>query len=313
MQQIGGATEIPQRVPQAPSLDPAATSTPPTRETAPATGSIAVSRLPRRRASPRRRAYGRKLGLVVFATLSGTLAFSLLTDGGRQTRAATTFLPESERVLYWMGLRIEQVSLSGQRFTPDADVFEAVDLPNAGSLLTLDATATRTRIEALPWVASATINRVFPAAIEVRITERRATALWLHDNREYLIDASGRVLSALKPGTQTGLPRVSGDGAETQAQALLDLVIRFPRIAERFEMAERVGGRRWTLHLKHGVTIHLGADREAVAFGALSSPDDLGRLLAAHDVIIDMRTRGRITVRPSPQNAGAPTTSPTQS
>jgi len=313
LQQVGGATEIPQRVPQALSLDPAATSTPPTGDAAPATGSIAVSRLPRRRACARRRAYGRKLGFAVFATLSGALAFSLLTDGGRQTRAAATFLPESEQVLYWTGLRIEQVSLSGQRFTPDADVFEAIDLPNAGSLLTFDATATRARIEALPWVASATINRVFPAAIDVHITERRPTALWLHDNREYLIDASGRVLSALKPGTRTGLPRVSGEGAQTQAQALLDLVVRFPRIAERFELAERVGARRWTLHLKDGVTIHLGADREAVAFGALSSPDDLGSLLAAHDVIIDLRTRGRMTVRPSLPSARAPTTSPTQS
>ncbi len=313
MQQVGGASEIPQRVPQALSQGPAATSTPPASESAPATGSIAVSRLPRRRASARRRAYGRKLGFAAFATLFGTLAFSLLTDGGRQTRAATSFLPESEQVLTWTGLRIEQVSLSGQRFTPDADVFEAIDLPNAGSLITFDATATRARIEALPWVATATINRVFPAALEVRITERRPTALWLHDNREYLIDASGRVLSALKPGTRTGLPRVSGEGAESQAQGLLDLVVRFPRIAERFEMAERVGGRRWTLHLKNGVTIHLGADREAVAFGALSSPEDLGALLAAHDVVIDLRARGRITVRPSLPNAGNPTTSPTQS
>ena len=261
----------------------------------------------------RRRALGRKLGLAVFAALSGALAFSLLTDGGRQTRVATSFLPEGEQVLTWTGLRVEQVALSGQRFTSDADVFDAIDLPNAGSLLTFHATATRARIEALPWVASATINRVFPAALEVRITERRPTALWLHDNREYLIDATGRVLSALKPGTRTGLPRVSGDGADTEAQALLDLVVRFPRIAERFEMAERVGGRRWTLHLKDGVTIDLGADREAVAFGALSSPEDLGALLAAHDVIIDLRTRGRITLRPNLHHAGAPTTSPTQS
>ncbi|HWK37632.1 MAG TPA: cell division protein FtsQ/DivIB, partial [Hyphomicrobium sp.] len=68
-------------------------------------------------------------------------------------------------------------------------------------------------------------------------------------------------------------------------------------------MAERVGGRRWTLHLKNGLTVHLGADREAVAFAALSSPDELGKLLDAHNVVVDLRARGRIAVRPAPPAA----------
>ncbi len=78
-------------------------------------------------------------------------------------------------------------------------------------------------------------------------------------------------------------------------------------------MAERVGERRWTLHLKDGLTVHLGADREAAAFAALSSADDLGKLLSGHDLIIDLRTRGRITVRSSVPNAGAPAAPASQS
>ncbi len=210
---------------------------------------------------------------------TGALVFSILTDGGKQTRAVATFLPETDEVLYWTGLRIEQVALSGQRFTADADVFDAIDLPNAGSLATFNAAQARDRIENLPWVSTATISRIFPGSLEVRITERQPAALWLNDDREYLVDDSGRVLSALKKGTKVRLPRLSGEGAPEQAQSLLELIVRFPRIAERFEMAERVGGRRWTLHLKDRVVVHLGADREAVAFAALSSPDELGKLL----------------------------------
>ena len=67
------------------------------------------------------------------------------------------------------------------------------------------------------------------------------SALWINEGREYLVDGSGRVLSALKKGTKVRLPRFSGAGAPEQAQVLLDLIVRFPRIAERFEMAERVG------------------------------------------------------------------------
>jgi cell division protein FtsQ len=240
--------------------------------------------------------------------LSGALFFSILTDGGKQTRAVATFLPAADEILYWTGLRIDQVSLSGQRFTPDADVFEAIDIPSTGSLVTFDAGLARQRIEKLPWVSTAAISRIFPGSLDVRITERQPSALWIDNGREFLVDDSGRVLSALKKGTNVKLPRLSGAGAPAQAQALLDLIVRFPRIAERFEMAERVGERRWTLHLKSGVVVHLGADREAVALAALSSPDELGKLIDTPNTIVDLRTRGRITVRAAPSPAAATAT-----
>ncbi len=304
MQQVGGATEIGQQVPRAPALDPNATlfstlTAPPRDESEtlqPLTGV-----LPRRRRASKQAAYGRRLGVAVFTGLSGALAFSLLTDGGRQTRAVATFLPETQQVLQWTGLLVEQVTLTGQRFTADADVFAAIDIPNTGSLVTFDAAAARTRIEALPWVQTATISRIYPASLEVRISERRPSALWINKGREYLVDGSGRVLSPLKSGTKVKLPRLSGAGAPEQAQALLELIVRFPRIAERFEMAERVGGRRWTLHLKDGVVVHLGSDREARAFAALSAPDELGNLLTSRNLVVDLRTRGRVTVRPASQ------------
>jgi cell division protein FtsQ len=260
---------------------------------------------PRRRPASRQATLGRRLALTLFMGLSGALVFSILTDGGRQTRAVATFLPETDAVLSWMGIRVEQVALSGQRFTSDADVFEAIDIPSTGSLVTFDAAQARERIEKLPWVSTAAISRIFPGALDVRITERQPSALWIDNGREYLVDDSGRVLSALKKGTDVKLPRLSGAGAPAEAQALLDLIVRFPRIAERFVMAERVGERRWTLHLKSGVVVHLGADREAVALAALSAPDELGKLVDTPNTIVDLRTRGRITVRAAPPPAAA--------
>ncbi len=302
MQQVGGASEIPQRVPQALSLDPDATALPPPPPPADQ-ASRSNEFFPRRRPVSRQATLGRKLALTLFMALSGALVFSILTDGGKQTRAVATFLPSTDELLYWMGLRVEQVALSGQRFTADADVFDAMDLLNTGSLVTFDAAGARERIEKLPWVSTAAISRIFPGSLDVRITERQPSALWINEGREYLVDGSGRVLSALKKGTKVRLPRFSGAGAPEQAQVLLDLIVRFPRIAERFELAERVGERRWTLHLKGGVLVHLGADREAVAFAALSSPAELGKLVETPNAIIDLRTRGRVTVRVAPPSA----------
>jgi cell division protein FtsQ len=256
-------------------------------------------RAPKRRLRRIERAYGRRLGFAAFATLSGALAFSLLTDAGRHTRAIAPLLPSAEQVLYWTGLRIDQVELSGQRFSSDNDIFNALDLQHARSLLALDTAAARVRIEELPWIATASINRVYPGSLEVRVSERKPAALWRKGGREYLIDDQGRVLSAVKAGTKLDLPLVEGEGAAAQAKALLDLVVRYPAIRDRFVSAERVGDRRWTLHLKNNVTVHMGSDREAAAFGELTSPDDLAVLLSGHDIVIDMRTRARITVRPA--------------
>ena len=312
MQQVGGGVGVLQPVHTAPVPDPATASSRPTETSALPHASGALPPVWNRMRA-RRRAYGRKLGLAVFTALSGTLAFSVLTDGGRQTRSIMPLLPDFDQVLHWTGLRIEQVGLSGQRLTPDLDIFDAIGLRNAGSLLTFDGTAARSRIEALPWIATASINRVFPGSLDVRVSERSAYALWQRGGREYLIDATGRVLSSVKPGTHAGLPRVAGEGAPEQAKALLDLVVRYPLIAERFRRAERVGERRWTLHLKDDVIVHLGVDREAVAFAALSTPGGLGKLLSARDLVIDLRTSGRFTVRPNHQPAVAPSAAATQS
>ena len=313
MQQVGGVAESSWRVQHAPA--PGTPQALPTdlQNSQPASQSGPLPPSPLTRRLQRRRAYGRKLGLAVFAALSGALAFSLLTDAGRETRAAMSLLPDADQVLFWTGLRLDQVALSGQRFTPDSDIFDALDFANARSLLTFHSNAARERIEALPWIETASITREIPGALEVRVTERKPTALWLHEGREILIDSTGRVLSALKPGTAVKLPRVAGEGAPEHAQALLELLARYPAIAARFELAERTGERRWSLHFKNGVRIELGADREAIALAALSSAADLGKLLNGRDLIIDLRTRGRITVRPAGPEARAQTASNTQS
>ena len=310
MQQIGGGFGFFRRVHIAPALQPG--TAPPKASNLTTASSLRVSRS-RQRSGPQRRAYGRKHGLILFATLSGALAFSLLTHGGRETRGIASLLHDGELALSWAGLGIDQVALRGQRFSSDSDIFEAVDLPNVRSLITFDSAKARARIEALPWIESASIARVFPGSLDIRVTERKPAALWTTDKRAFLIDASGRVLSGVKPGSPVNLPHVAGKGAPQLAQGLLELLRRYPEIWQRFELAERVGERRWTLHLKDRVTIHLGADHEAIAVAALTTPDNLEALLYGHDVVIDLRTRGRVTVRFDKGAAEIPPASATQS
>lgn len=234
---------------------------------------------------------------MLAATLAAGVALAMMTDAGRYARAAASILPTADDAARFIGFGIDQVSLTGQRFTFDGDVFDALDLANTRSLASFDAEAVKSRLERLPWVATADLTRVFPDRLEVRVTERKPFAVWARGDRHYLIDETGRVLSATASTERPDLPRVSGEGAATEARALMTLMDRYPDIARRLTEAERVAERRWTLRLDRGVTLHLPADREAALLQQIAAGGELGRLVAGDNCIIDLRVPERMTVR----------------
>ena len=199
------------------------------------------------------------------------LAFVLLGAGGLWCRlsfipaaGASGWRAELDGVARLTGFGIDMVVLTGHRFTADSDIFDALDLPNARSLVSFDTQGVRRRLERLPWVQTAELTRVFPDRLDVRVSERRAFAVWERDGQSQLIDDSGRVLSTIGNSRMVDLPRVTGEGAASVAQPLFEVIGRVPAIKARLQSAERIGERRWTLHLSGGVTVHLPPGREAL-------------------------------------------------
>lgn len=218
----------------------------------------------------------------------------VLAIPGQVANPAEPFIAEIERLAEAAGLGLEQVAVTGHRYTNDGDVFDAVDLGHARTLLTFDSRAARARIEQLPWVARASIERVIPDRIEVRVFERVPFAVWRLGSRHLLIDRSGRVLMPVYADTMPNLPRLSGEGAAGGAAALYDLLAARPQLLARVELAERIGGRRWTLRLSGGGAIHLPADNEAAALTLAAQAAAAG---IAPDSEIDLRIPGRVLLR----------------
>ena len=78
------------------------------------------------------------------------------------------------QALIAVGFGIDQVSLTGQRYTLDSDVFDALDLGNVKTFAALDTAAALKRIERIAWVDTAQITRVFPGMLNV--ADQRAHA-----------------------------------------------------------------------------------------------------------------------------------------
>lgn len=211
------------------------------------------------------------------------------------------------------GFGIDMVALTGQRFTADSDIFDALDLPNARSLVSFDTEGVRRRLERLPWVLSADLTRVFPDRLDVRVSERKAFAVWTRAGQAQLIDKSGRVLSAIGTDRSLDLPRVAGEGAAKEAESFLTLLAQTPDLYARLEEAERVGDRRWTIHLSDGVTVHLPPEREGAVLTTLSKNGKWAGLIAKPNRIVDLRASGRIAVREDQARHARPQTSAIES
>jgi cell division protein FtsQ len=242
------------------------------------------------------------LPLIALAVVGA--AGVLVVAGSRTVRPTPAALAEIEHMIDLAGYGLTQVSLTGHRFTSDSDVFDAIDLASAPTILSFDSRATRKRIEALAWVDKASIERVFPDRLEVHVTERTPFAVWRLGARHFLVDKTGRVLATMPANTTTTLPRLAGEGAAMAAAALFDLLAGHPDLMRQVDVAERVGGRRWTLRLLGGGAVELPADGLGEALSRASAFLATSRETGGKD--LDLRVAGRTLVRER-RGGGPPT------
>lgn len=197
------------------------------------------------------------------------------------------------------GLSIDAVRFTGQSETAELDIMRALDLPAHGSIVFFDAAAARERIEALPWVETATIRKVYPSTLDVQVTEREPYALWQRGGEVVLIDEAGRIISEYS-NRFSRLPLVVGEGAAGRSRAA-----RAPRrvssLQDEVRAATFVANRRWDLTLRNGMTVHLPEDDLLPAIIQLVSLDQGNQLFARDIEVIDLRMADRMTVQLAPE------------
>lgn len=237
---------------------------------------------------------------VLAAGALGTAAIVLLTMPGRSTSPAAPLLTEIERIAEAAGFGLDQVTLTGHRFTVDSDVFDAIGLDHARTMLTFDSRAAKERIERLPWVERASLTRIVPDRVDVHITERIPFAVWRKGARYVLIDKTGRELALVPPDAMPALPRLAGVGAAGAAGELFRELAAHPALLRQVTLAERVGDRRWTLRLANGVSVHLPEGRESAALTRAAALLGSGTIRASE---VDLRVLTRVLVRPKARAA----------
>ena len=203
------------------------------------------------------------------------------------------------------GFRITAVAINGRKQLTQDEVLGIGGVNGRSSLLFLDAAAVRDKLKANPWIADATVLKLYPGQLQIDIVERTAFALWQQDGRLSVIADDGAVLEPYLSRRFLSLPLVVGKGAETHARDFLALLARYPQVHAVTKAAIFVGERRWNLRLKDGLDIRLPENDVGKALASLSKLDKDDHLFSRDIVAVDMRLPDRLTVQLSDDAAKA--------
>jgi cell division protein FtsQ len=130
----------------------------------------------------------------------------------------------------------------------------------AGNFFTVNLETARSAFERMPWVRSASLRRVWPDGVELKLEEHRAVARWTPlEGESRLVNTSGEVFIA---STAETLPVFAGP--EGSASRVLERYREFSdglTASGRKPVAVHLSAREaWQLKLDDGVVLELGRD-----------------------------------------------------
>lgn len=138
----------------------------------------------------------RRLLVLTFAGVAGVAAASY----------GTRFLLYSPTMLL---LKPDQIEVTGNRIVSREAVLQQFVHDHNRSVLLVALDTRRSQIEQIPWVESASVQRILPNRIRVELTERTPVAFARNGNELALIDAHGVILDRPQ-GEDLRFPIVSG-------------------------------------------------------------------------------------------------------
>jgi cell division protein FtsQ len=162
---------------------------------------VAVAADNRRRIDPAERARERRAVLSrarrVLLVLAGVAA------GSASLYGAFRFATRGE------ALRIREIRFDGLSRSTQDELAALSPVRPGDNLLASDLRAMERALAKHPWVRAAEVRRVFPAALAVKVAERRAAAV-VDLGGLYLVDRDGEPFKRAVPGDGLDLPVVTG-------------------------------------------------------------------------------------------------------
>ena len=264
-----------------------------------------AQRLPRRRRLPRWAWRAGAAGLALMLIAGGGFA---VHHAGWDATAIERAHAKVLALTVQAGLTVNDVVVQGRGRTSGDAILAALGAARGTPMLEISPSAAKARLEALPWVRTASVERLLPDTLFVQVTERQPLALWQRKGKLELIDREGAVVAVPGLDEFSDLVILVGDDAPKAAPALLEMLATEPSLRSRVSAAVRVGGRRWNLKLDNGIDVALPEDNVGAAWHQLAQLDRTDGLLKRDILRVDLRLPDRLVLRvPEPAKPAVPT------
>ena len=133
------------------------------------------------------------------------------------------------------GFQVRQVTVVGTHLITTGAVVAAAEVPEQ-SIFTINGAAIQSRVQALPWVASAVVTTELPATVQISVVERSPMLRIRRDGTDTLVASDGATLPGIDatPAARSGIPVLIDDRAGSPQPINPVLVELLASISQRF-------------------------------------------------------------------------------
>ncbi|MBL1077801.1 FtsQ-type POTRA domain-containing protein [Nocardia sp. 2] len=191
-------------------------------------------------------------------------------------------------------LSVRTVRVDGLTAVPEAQVLDALQVPDGLSMLRIDTTAMAQRVSELPKVRSVRVQRVFPSSVRVTVEERVPVLYFDSPQGPHLLDCDS-VEFAIEPAPP-GVPvllTANPSGADPVTKAAIAVITAVPP-GLRLQVGQ-VAARSVSdiaLELRDGRTVLWGGVGDSVRKAAVVEP-----LLTQDGKVFDVSSPNLVTVK----------------
>lgn len=235
------------------------------------------------------------LGVLLIGSISAVPVFYEYKYLESQLRSK--LIEASSNISKTVGLTVREVIVEGRSKTKKSALLQALQVSEGDNILAINITEMKDRINKLPWVKSARIERHFPNKISLTLFERTPMARWQTNRILKLIDVHGDVIPIVDLTRFSNLPIIIGKNAPKIAGQILNTLSNEPHLFRRVKSLTLVSDRRWDVQLDNQINVHLPEKNPGKAWAHLATVEQGHNIFGDQVQGIDMRLENQLIIK----------------
>ena len=235
------------------------------------------------------------LGMVLFGIISAFYVFN--ENKYLESQLRGKLIEVSGNISKAAGLIVQEVVVEGRSKTQKNALLQALQVSEGDNILTINIKEMKDRINKLPWVKFARIERHFPNKISLTLVERTPMARWQTNRMLKLIDDHGDVIPVVDLTSFSNLPIIIGKNAPKIAGQILRTLSNEPHLFRRVKSLTLVSDRRWDVELDNQINVHLPEKNPGKAWTHLATMEQGHNIFGDQVQGIDMRLENQLIIK----------------